>query len=100
MSWVNRVQFLLLPWSNNGSSITGLTTQNVPGDRERETQKERERGMEQTERERARRGSTVKRSSQHNRLARKKRLRRRKRRKQERSCYIQDIMLSPQGFCL
>lgn len=33
-SWVNRVQFLLLPWSNNSSSITGLTSQTVPRERE------------------------------------------------------------------
>lgn len=33
-SWVNRVQFLLLLWSNNSSSITGLTSQTVPRERE------------------------------------------------------------------
>lgn len=64
--WVNRVQFLLLPWSNNGSSITGLTTQTVP--REREMQKEKERKGADSNR----RGSRLKKSSQQNRLARKR----------------------------
>lgn len=41
-SWVNRVQFLLLLGSNNGSSITGLTSQTVPREREREGDEKRE----------------------------------------------------------
>ena len=93
-SWVNRVQFLLLPWSDNGSSITGLTNQTVPRDSKKERWKKR--GKKKLSRPRDIRGRRLKKSSQQNRLGRKKK----KERERERSSYKQDILQSPPGFCL
>lgn len=38
-SWFSRVRILLLPRSNNGSSITGLTSHAVPRERKRDDEK-------------------------------------------------------------
>lgn len=93
-SWVNRVQFLLLPWSNNGSSITSLTTQTVPREREGDAKREGERKAA----DRDRRGSRLKKSSQQNRLARKKEAQTEKREKERDPVTYRTYCRVLQGF--
>lgn len=81
-SWVNRVHFLLLPWSNNGSFITGLTSKTVPREREKKKPRGWRKG-EQTEIEGAAGWRKAKQAWQ-----KKKTWRR------VRSCYTQDILWS------